>query len=194
MVNYNKKLSETAIRLGEVRFSYAHVFSPRKDENGTDSKYSIQLLIPKTDTVAKQLIDAAIEAAKANGVAGKWGGKMPPAGRLKMPLRDGDLEFPDDDTYTGMWFINCTSPLTQRPGVRVLQDGQILEALDDDDFYSGCWGCAAINFFPYSTSGNTGVAAGLNNVIKTRDDKRLGGGHSAEQDFADLLGGAGILD
>lgn len=186
MANFNKSLSDTAIRIGEVRFSYCNVFSPRKNEDGTDGKYSVQLLIPKSDKTAKKLIDEAIEAAKKAGVSSKWNGKMPPAVKLKTPLRDGDEEFPDDETYEGMWFMNCSTGLSQKPGVRVLEDGMIVEALDDDDFYSGCWGCVAVNFYPYNTNGNTGVAAGLNNVIKTRDDERLGGGHSAEQDFGDL--------
>jgi hypothetical protein len=186
MANYNKKISETAIRVGEVRFSYCNVFAPRKKEDGTDDKYSVQLLIPKTDTAAKKLLDGAIEAAKQAGVASKWNGKLPPASKLKLPLRDGDEEFPEDANYEGMWFLNCSTPVTNKPGVRVLEDGQLMEALDDDDFYSGCWGCAAINFFAYNTSGNQGVAAGLNNLVKTRDDKRLGGSRSAEQDFADL--------
>jgi hypothetical protein len=48
-----------------------------------------------------------------------------------------------------------------------------------------------VNFYAYNTSGNNGVAAGLNNIIKTRDDERLGGGgHSAEEDFADMAGGS----
>ena len=186
MANFNKSISPTAIRIGEVRFSYANVFSPRKKDDGTDDKYSIQLLIPKEDATAKKLIDGAIEAAKQAGVSGKWNGKLPPASKLKLPLRDGDEEFPEDANYEGMWFLNASTPLTNKPGVRVLEEGQIVEALDEDDFYSGCWGCAAINFFAYNTSGNQGIAAGLNNCIKTRDDKRLGGSRSAEQDFADL--------
>ena len=64
MANFNKKISETAIRIGEVRFSYAYVFSPRKNEDGTDGKYSVQLLIPKTDKTALTLIENAINAAK----------------------------------------------------------------------------------------------------------------------------------
>ena len=64
----------------------------------------------------------------------------------------------------------------------------MVPALDNDDFYSGCYGSASINFFPYNTKGNKGVAAGLNNVIKTRDGERLAGGKTAEEDFADLAG------
>ena len=185
MANFNKKISETAIRVGEVRFGYVNVFAPRANNEGNDPKYSVQLLIPKTDTVAKKLIDDAIRAAAQNGASKFRNGKVP--ANLKTPLRDGDEEFPDDETYAGMWFMNCSSKADNKPGVAVLEAGQVNEALDNDDFYSGCYGCASINFFAYNASGNQGVGAGLNNVIKTRDGERLSGGHSAEEDFADLV-------
>ena len=189
MANYNKPITATSVRLGELRFSYVNVFAPRKNEDGTDGKYSVQLLIPKSDAQAKKLIDAAVEAAKQAGVSAKWNGKMPPASKIHLPLRDGDEEHPDEDVYEGMWFMNTSS--SQKPGVRVLENGQMSEALDSDDFYSGCWGAAVINFFAYNTSGNVGISAGLNNVIKTRDDDRLGGGRSAEADFGDMVSEGG---
>jgi len=190
MANYNKVLSATGLRLGEVRFSYANVLAPRADNSGKE-KYSVQVLVPKKDTQAKQFIDAAVEAAIEAGIGTKFNGKRPPASKLKLPLRDGDDEFPDDPTYEGMWFFNATSSTDHRPGVRVLDERkQMTEALDGDDFYSGCWGAVVVNFYAYNTSGNMGVAAGLNNIIKTRDAERLGGGgRTAEQDFSDMTGG-----
>lgn len=188
MANYNKVITATSVRLGEVRFSYANVFAVRKNEDGSDGKYSVCLLIPKSDAQAKKLIDAAVEAAKQAGIPSKWGGKLPSAAKLHLPLRDGDAENPDDPTYEGMWFMNASSTL--KPGVRVLENGVMSEALDSDDFYSGCWGAVVVNFFPYSVSGNVGVAAGLNNLIKTRDDERLGGGRSADADFGDMASGS----
>ena len=87
-------------------------------------------------------------------------------------------------------FLCCMNTgSVQKPGIRVLENGQMSEALDGDDFYSGCWGAAVVNFFAYANSGNVGVSAGLNNVIKTRDDERLSGGRSAETDFGDMVGG-----
>ena len=193
MANYNKVLSATGLRIGEVRFSYANVLAPKANNDGKE-KYSIQVLVPKKDTQAKQLIDAAVEAAVQAGIPSKFSGKRPPASKLKLPLRDGDDEFPDDPVYEGMWFFNASTSVDHRPGVRVLENNVMSEAIDGDDFYSGCWGAVVVNFFAYNTSGNTGVAAGLNNVIKTRDDERLGGGgRTAEQDFADMAGGS-VLD
>ena len=188
MANYNKAISETAVRLGEVRFSYANVFSTRKTDDGSEGKYGCAVLIPKTDTQAVQLINAAVEAAKKEGVQKKWNGKLPPASKLHLPLRDGDEEYPDDETYAGMWFFNASSKT--KPGVRVLENGQMSEAIDEEDFYSGCYGAVTVNFYPYSASGNVGIAAGLNNLIKTRDGDRLSGGHSAETDFGDLVSDA----
>jgi hypothetical protein len=185
-MSYLKKISETSLRVGPVRFSYANVFTPRKNEDGTDGKYGVQLLIPKSDTATVAAINAAFEAAKKAGATSKWEGKIPAALKATTtPLRDGDIEKEGEEVYEGMWFINTNSPT--KPGVRVRENGAISEALDSDDFYSGCWGAATINFFPYKVSGNTGVAAGLNNVIKTKDADRLGGSRSAESDFNDMV-------
>lgn len=176
----NTQYTDTSIRVA-CRFSYANVFSPRRNEDGSAGKYGCCLLIPKSDLVAKKLIDSAIEAAKQKGKTDKWGGKMP--GRINIPLRDGDEERPDDPNYEGMWFMNANS--NNAPGVKVLENGAVQDALPED-FYSGCWGAASINFYPYDNSGNKGIAAGLNNVIKTKDGERLGGGRTADQDFGDL--------
>lgn len=182
MANYNKKISDTNIRLGEVRFSYANVFEKRRNPDGTEGKYSVCVVIPKSDKAAIALFNEAYEAARLQGKTSKWGGKIP--AKVTSPLHDGDEERPDDETFEGMMYFNCSSQ--RAPGVRVKEDGFISEAVDDNDFYSGCWGAVTVNLFPYASSGNMGVGVGLNNVIKTRDDKRLAGGRSAEADFSDM--------
>lgn len=181
--NYNKRLSDTSARLGEVRFSYAHVFE-KYDSNGDadKAKYSVCLLIPKTDTETVNMVKECIAAAEEKGKSSKWGGKIP--AKRNSPLRDGDEEEKGGE-YEGMYFMNASSRNTV--GVRVLENGKVVEALDQDDFYSGCWGAAAVNFFAYDSNGNKGVGVGLNNVIKTRDDKRLSGGSSADADFGDMV-------
>ncbi len=181
MANYNKRISETSVRIGECRFSYVHVFEPQKNDEGKD-KYGVAILWPKTETAITKLVEEAVQAAKEKGKASKWGGKIP--ANAKSPIRDGDTDREDDEAYHGMYFLNCSS--NQKPGVRVLENGKVVEALDQEDFYSGCWGAVTLNFFPYESKGNKGVGAGLNNVIKTRDDERLAGGSSADNDFSDL--------
>lgn len=179
--NYNKKVSETSGRLGELRFSYAYLFEPRKGEGDESGKYSLCVLIPKEDTDTVKLVEELIEAAKVKGKNSKWGGKIP--GRLSLPLRDGDEEDKGEE-FEGCYFFNCSAK--QKPGIKVLEDGQLLDALDESEVYSGAWGCVTINAFPYDSNGNKGIGIGLNNVLKTRDDERLAGGSSAEQDFSDL--------
>ncbi len=182
MAKFNKKIKDTSVRLGEVRFSYTAVFQPKKNDDGTPSKYGVCIIIPKEDTETVNLVKEAIDAAKQRGKMEKWGGKIP--ANVKSCLRDGDIDREDDEAFAGCYFINASS--RNKPGVKVLEDGVVSDALDEEDFYSGCYGAVTLDFFPYESSGNKGVGAGLNNVIKTRDGDRLSGGRSADEDFADL--------
>lgn len=182
MAKFNKKIKDTSIRIGEVRFSYTAVFQPKKNDDGTPSKYGVCIIIPKEDTETVNLVKEAIDAAKQRGKLEKWGGKIP--ANVKSCLRDGDIDREDDEAFAGCYFLNASS--RNKPGVKVLEDGVVSDALDEEDFYSGCYGAVTLDFFPYESSGNKGVGAGLNNVIKTRDGERLSGGRSADEDFADL--------
>jgi hypothetical protein len=177
-------MSQTKVITGEVRFSYAHVFEPSSINEADAKKYSASILIPKTDKVTLSKIEKAIEAAKQEG-KGKWNGKIPPV--LKLPLRDGDVERPDDEAYEGMMFLNASSK--NKPGiVDENRDG----IMSNDEFYSGCYGRASLNLYAFNVNGNKGIAVGLNNLQKLRDGDRLsGGGSSAAYDFGDedsLLG------
>ena len=167
----------TKVVTGKVRFSYLHVWEPAAVEEGSQKKYSVSLIIPKsdTDTVAriKNAIQSALEAGKA-----KFGGKIPPT--LKLPLRDGDIERADDDAYLNSWFLNANS--SKQPGI---VDQNVQPILRQDDIYSGCYGRASINFFAFNTNGNKGIACGLNNIQKLSDGELLGGRATAEFDFAD---------
>lgn len=168
----------TKVVTGEVRFSFLNVFEP-KSINGSEEKYSVSLLIPKTDTKTINAINRAVEAAKQSGI-GKFGGKIPAV--MKLPLRDGDVERPEDEVYAGHYFVNANCK--QQPGL-VYKNGQ--KIIDSTDLYSGCYGHASINFFAFNNNGNKGVACGLNHLMKTRDGEPLGGRSKAEDDFAGLI-------
>lgn len=184
MPKYNKKINDTEIRIGEVRFGYVHVFEPALGDDGKPDKYSVCIMIPKENTDAIRLIKECIEEAKAAGKTGKWGGKIPTGDRVN-PLHDGDEDRPDKPEYEGMMYLNAKSK--NKPGIRVLEDGMISEPLDESEFYSGCWGAVTISFYPYAhQSGSKGVGVSLGNVIKTRDDERFSGGISADAAFEDL--------
>jgi|GEM_PF-69353 len=177
----NFSMSNTKIITGEVRFSYLHAWEPHAVEEGQDKKYSVSLLIPKSDKKTIAAIEKAIEAAKADGKSSKFGGKIP--SNLKLPLRDGDTEREDDPNYAGHYFINASSK--NKPGI---VDKDINPILDQNELYSGCYGRASINFYAFNVSGNRGIAAGLNNLQKLRDGESLSGGASAEDDFSDGFG------
>ena len=170
----------TKVITGKVRFSYVNIFKSRAFQTGQDAKYSVCHLIPKEDKATVKKIRAAIDEAIQEGIASKWGGKKP--GSLKLPLRDGDDERADEaPEYEGMFFLNANS--TQKPGI---VDKDLNEILDPDEVYSGSWGRASINFYPFNTNGNKGVGVGLNNIQKLKDDERLGAARaSAETDFGD---------
>lgn len=164
----------------QTRWSYANVWNP-KSINGGKPKYSVSLIIPKSDVRTVEKIKAAIKAAYEEGESKlKGNGKsVPPLSAIKTPLRDGDIERPDDETYRNAYFVNANSDTA--PGV-VDADGQPI--LDTSEVYSGVYVRASINFYAFNSNGNRGIVCGLNNLQKIRDGEPLGGKARAEDDFA----------
>ncbi len=163
-----------------TRWSYANVWEA-KSINGGTPKFSVSLIIPKSDTKTVAKIKGAIEAAYREGEAKlKGNGKtVPSLSAIKMPLRDGDTERPDDPAYSDSYFINANS--TTAPGI---VDADRQPVLERSEVYSGVYGRASINFYAFNSNGNRGIACGLNNLQKIRDGEPLGGKSSAEDDFA----------
>ena len=164
----------------DTRWSYANVWDP-KSINGGTPKYSVSLIIPKSDKVTIQKIKAAIQAAYEEGESKlKGSGKsVPSLSVLKTPLRDGDLERPDDEAYKNAYFVNANSATA--PGI---VDADRQQIIDRSEVYSGVYGRASINFYAFNSNGNKGIACGLNNLQKIKDGEPLGGKASAESDFA----------
>ena len=181
-MNENRTIPATKVITGpKCRFSYCHIWEPQS-VNGEDPRYSVCVLIPKTDTETAGKIRAAIKAAYREGEA-KLKGKesLPPLKTLKTPLRDGDVERPDDPAYAGCWFLNANSD--RAPGV---VDAHARPIRDRGEVYSGCYGRVSVTFFAFNTNGNRGIACGLNNLQKVRDGEPLDGRMSAEEEFAGL--------
>ncbi|ABO49723.1 conserved hypothetical protein [Desulforamulus reducens MI-1] len=166
---------KTKVVTGKVRLSYANVWEPRAAEEGQDPKYSLCILIPKSDTATLRKVKAAIDAAKEAGKS-LWGGKIPP--NLKLPLRDGDIDRPDQPEYAGHFFLNANSK--QKPGI---VDKNVNPILDQSEVYSGCYGRVSVNFFPFNQKGNKGVGCGLMNIQKVADGEPLSGRTRPEDDF-----------
>ena len=165
----------------KTRWSYANVWEP-KSINGGAPKYSVSLIIPKSDTVTVGKIKDAIKAAYEEGQSKLKGNNksVPALSSIKTPLRDGDLDRPDDATYKGCYFIDANSATA--PGI---VDAARQPILERSEVYSGVYGRASINFYAFNSNGNKGIACGLNNLQKISDGEPLGGKTRAEDDFAD---------
>ena len=177
----SKFVNPTKVITGvNTRWSYVNAWEP-KSINGGAPKYSVSLIIPKSDTKTIEKTQAAIQAAYEEGQGKlKGNGKSVPAlSVLKTPLRDGDAERPDDEAYADSYFVNANSGTA--PGI---VDADRNPIIDRSEVYSGVYGRASINFYAFNSNGNKGIACGLNNLQKIRDGEPLGGKTRAEDDFA----------
>ena len=173
----SNQVNSTKVVTGKVRFCYVNVFEPTAMNEGDTPKYNICVLIPKSDMATIDKIKKAIEAAKEAGKAklADKNGRIP--ANLKLPLRDGDEERPDDPAFEDHYFINANS--MRQPSI---VDRSLNPIMSRDEFYSGCYGRASINFYAFNVS-SKGIAAGLNNLQKLEDGEMLAGGSTAEEDF-----------
>ena len=172
-----------AITINDVRFSYCNLFEPKAPLNNPNGepKYSVTILVPKTNTAAKAAIDQAIAQAIEAGVSTKWQGVRPP-----MPaicVHDGDGPRPSDgqpfsEECHGCWVFTASSK--QQPFV---VDAMVQNIIDPRQVYSGMWGNVNVNFFAYNSAGKKGIGCGLNGVQKVRDGEPLGGRVTAQDAF-----------
>lgn len=172
-----KTVNETKVIFGPCRLSYTHVFEKYSPDGDGEGKFMTNVLIPKSEKETVEAIKNAIEAAKKAAIVAKWGGKEPK--KLDMPLRDGDEK--DDDNYEDLFYINAKS--NTRPGI---VDKHKAPIVDEEEIYSGVWAVVSVTFYGYDVSGNRGIACGLNNIMKFKDDDHLGGRVSADADFGDV--------
>ena len=170
-------MDSTKVVTGKVRFSYVNVFEPTAMDDNATPKYNICIIIPKSDTATVNKINKAIEAAKQAGKAklADKNGKIP--ANIKIPLRDGDIDRADDPAFENSWFINANT--LRKPSV---VDRDLNPIMQREDFYSGCYGRASLNFYAFNVQ-SKGIAAGLNNLQKLEDGGPLAGGSTADEDF-----------
>ena len=156
----------------DTRWSYVNAWEP-KSINGGTPKYSVSLIIPKSDTKTIEKVKSAIEAAYHEGESKLKGNgrSVPPLATLKTPLRD--------PVYANAYFVNANN--SSAPGI---VDADRQPILERSEIYSGVYGRASVNFYAFNTNGNKGIACSLNNLQKIRDGEPLGGKSNAEDDFA----------
>jgi len=176
--------NETNVTTGKVRVSYVHLFKPYAYQPGQEEKFSVTVLVPKTDTATKQRIDDAIEAAKQRGISEKWNGQCPPI--LPTPIYDGDGVRPSDGMAfgpecKGHWVFTASAKADYPPEI---VDERCNPIINQSEVYSGMYARVNVNFYPYAFGGKKGVGCGLGPVQKVADGESLGGGAmSAVQAF-----------
>lgn len=184
--NTGNRVNPAKVVTGVVRLSYANVWEP-KSINGGAEKFSVSLIIPKADAKTLGAIQKAIDAAIEEG-RGKFGGKIPSKAALKLPLRDGDIDRPDDEAYANCYFVNANSSSAPE-----IVDMSLNPVLNRSEVYSGVYARVSINFYAFNSNGNRGIACGLGNIQKVRDGEPLGGKASAADDFVSDYDGDDFL-
>lgn len=171
----------TKVITGKVRFSFCHIFEPQEPQGGGDPKYSLTLLIPKSDTATLGKIKEAMAEARENFCKRNGVNALPP--KPNHTLHDGDGQRPSGDDFgpecKGCYVITVSSK--QKP---VIVDNLRNPITNPSELYSGCYGRAAINFYGYNTAGKKGISAGLLSVQKLHDGEPFGTVGSAD-DFDD---------
>lgn len=171
---------ETAVTTNRARLSYEHLFRPYAHQQNQEPKYSVTILVPKTDVETKRRIDSAIAAATNAGVSKCWNGAKPPV--LAVPVYDGDGVRPNGEHFgaecKGCWVFTASSKNAPQ-----VVDLSLNPIINQSEVYSGCYARVNVNFFPYNSNGKRGIGCGLNAVQKLEDGEPLGGGISAAEAF-----------
>ncbi|MCL6598967.1 MAG: DUF2815 family protein [Alicyclobacillus macrosporangiidus] len=164
-------MKPTTVTTGQVRLSYVHLTQPYA-RPGQEPRYSVTVLLPKSDVATKQRIDAAIEAAIQEGITRVWNGVRPPM--IKTPIYDGDGVRPNGEPFgpecKGHWVFTASS----KQPVEIV-DLSLNPIINPTEIYSGMYARVNINFFPFNQNGNRGIGCGLGPVQKVADGEPLGG-------------------
>ena len=172
----------TKVVTGKVRFSYVNVFEPKPQGDGGEAKYSITLLIPKSDTATLDKIKSAMAEARET-FCKKNGASALPANPIN-PLHDGDGVKPSTGEPYGPECKGCYVMSLSSKQKPVIVDAFRNEITDPNEVFSGCYGRAAINFYGYSNK-KKGIGAGLQSIQKLHDGEPLGGARGSADDFDD---------
>lgn len=169
----------TRIAFGPVRLGFVHLDKPDQFEDNAP-KYSVQIMLPKSDKEVKTQIDAAIEEAINQGVSRCFQGKKPL--NLRLPIRDGAEQQRED--MADFWTFKASSSGERKAPPVTDVHGNPIDASDPNLVYSGMYAIVTVDFFAYA-KGSKGVSCLLQHVIKAHDGERFGGGYRAS--YSDVM-------
>ena len=99
----------TKIVTGKVRFSFCNIWEPKEPQGGGEPKYSVTLLIPKTDTTSLNKIQAAMAEAREIFCNRNGANALPQ--KPVHTLHDGDGTRDSGDPYgpecKGCWVMTA---------------------------------------------------------------------------------------
>ena len=169
----------TKVITGRVRFSYAHLAKPRANDKG-ELKFSVTVLLPKSDTATYNALKAAEQAAGRKKFPGKDEGFYK---ALPSTIYDGNGRKLSGDLFgpecKDCWVFVTSSE--ERPGCVDESLQPLMEAIK-----SGDYGRVSVNAYGYENSGKRGVTFGLNNVQLLERGESLSGRTDAATDFAEF--------
>jgi hypothetical protein len=165
----------------EFRAAFVGLFratAPRENPDGK-KKYSMRaVFMPDADL-------SGLKAAAKAAVAEKWGNNPPKT--MRSPFRTNEeLDDPIPGVPDDAVVMTFSANEDRRPG---LVDANLNDIIDESEVYSGAWFRAQIRAYPYEQAGNRGVAFGLENVQKLRDDEPLGSGRVPASKAFEAFGG-----
>jgi len=168
------------------RAAYISVFraTSMKQADGSEGapKFSIRACFPPTADLSALKKEAELAARE------KFGDKIPKT--LRSPFRlNEELDNPVVGIGDNWVIVSFSANADRRPGI---VDAKLQDIIDDADVYSGSWYRAQVNAYGYDKAGNKGVAFGLQNVQKIKDDDPIGNGRiPASKAFEPVEGAAG---
>lgn len=160
----------------KVRINYPNLFEPKMVDLSNEKRYSVVILIPKSDIQTIEKIKEAIKLEK-NKLLENF--KNIDLDEIKLPLRDGDIEKGDIKEYENHYFINATSKY--KPGI---VDKKLNKIDDEKEIYPGCYVRASINFYYFNKAGQVGIGCGINNIQKLADGEYIHINSRPEDDFS----------
>lgn len=174
-------------KLGPVRISYPSLFTPSSRGEDGNKKYSVTVLLPKSNKKMVAALNQAIKQAELDAKDKKFNGKLPP--KVKNPVWDGDGYRDNGERFgeecRGHYVFTATTSEQWPPEVLAGRDGHPARP---DEIYAGCYGWVSINFSGYNYEGKKGIGAYLQNFWKTKEGEPLAGRRTtAHEDFDDLF-------
>ena len=161
----------------KIRMSYPHIWE--KDQN---EKYSMTVLVPKSDKDTVDKIMAAVKGVYDENKNGALKGLL--FDEVAKPYHDGDGRKPKGGAYgdecKGCYVINAKS---NNP-VPVVERDPKVTCTDESHIYPGCYGRVNLGFYAYNSNGNRGIGAFLNGIQTYNYGDRIGNNFNAEE-FAD---------